>query len=114
VVLPKRSVVGVGSGLVIVITGSIVASEETVDELQRLAIEHVHRSRLEPGCLSHSVHRDVENPLRLVFFEQWTDMDAVLTHFAVPDSGAFVAAAADLSSEPPTLELYDATLLQRR
>jgi quinol monooxygenase YgiN len=99
---------------VIIITGSIVASEETVDELQRLAVVHVRRSRQEPGCLSHSVHRDVENPLRLVFFEQWADMDAVMTHFAVPESGAFVATAANLSSEPPSLELFDATLLQRR
>jgi quinol monooxygenase YgiN len=99
---------------VIIITGSIVASEATVDELQRLAIEHVRRSRLEPGCLSHSVHRDVENPLRLVFFEQWADMDAVMTHFAVPESGAFVATAAALSPEPPTLDLYDATLRQSR
>jgi quinol monooxygenase YgiN len=99
---------------VILITGSIVASEANVEELVRLALEHVRRSRQEPGCLSHSVHRDVENPLRLVFLEQWADMDAVTTHFAVPESGGFVATAAALSSEPPTLELYDATLLQRR
>jgi quinol monooxygenase YgiN len=107
-------VTGVGSGLVIIITGSIVASQETVDALQRLALEHVHRSRQEPGCLSHNVHRDVEDPLRLVFVEQWTDMDAVRTHFAVPDSGGFVATAARLSQSPPTLEVYDATLVQRR
>jgi quinol monooxygenase YgiN len=99
---------------VILITGSIVASDEHIEELMPLALEHVRRSRQEPGCLSHGVHRDVENPLRLIFFEKWADMDAVMTHFAVPESGAFVAAAANLSSEAPTLELYDATLLQRR
>jgi quinol monooxygenase YgiN len=107
-------VIGVRSDVVILITGSIVASEETVDELQRLALEHVRRSRLEPGCLSHGVHRDVENPLRLVFVEQWADMDAVRTHFAVPESGGFVATAAGLSQSAPTLEVYDATLLQSR
>jgi quinol monooxygenase YgiN len=107
-------VVGVGSGLVIIITGSIVASEQTVDELQRLALEHVHRSRLEPGCLSHAVHRDVENPLRLVFVEQWADMDAVMTHFAVPESGAFVATAANLSPEPPILEMFEAAPVKAR
>jgi quinol monooxygenase YgiN len=56
---------------VIVVTGSIQARPDTVDELIALSLEHVHRSRTEPGCLTHHVHRDVEDPLRLVFFEQW-------------------------------------------
>ena len=34
---------------------------------------HVRRSRTEPGCLFHAVHRDVEEPLRLVFVERWVD-----------------------------------------
>jgi quinol monooxygenase YgiN len=102
-------VVGVRSDLVVIITGSIVASEESIEELERLALDHVRRSRQEPGCESHTVFRDVENPLRLFFYEQWADMDAVMTHFAVPESRAFVATAATLSPEPPTLELFQAT-----
>jgi quinol monooxygenase YgiN len=35
----------------------------------------------EPGCISHAVHVDCENPLRLVFIEQWTDRAALLAHF---------------------------------
>ena len=64
--------------------------------------------------MSHAVHRDVENPLRLFFYEQWADMDAVMTHFAVPESGAFVAAAANLSPEPPTLAMFEATSVKGR
>jgi quinol monooxygenase YgiN len=93
----------------IIITGSVVGSEETIDELIRLGLEHVERSRLEPGCLSHGVARDVENPLRLVFAERWADLDAVRVHFAVPASGEFVRTAMALCESPPTLELYDAT-----
>ena len=37
------------------------------------------------------VHRDVEDPLRLVFLEHWTDVDALRAHFAVPASAAFVS-----------------------
>jgi quinol monooxygenase YgiN len=99
---------------VIIITGSITGSAETIDELERLALEHVHRSRQEPGCVSHTVFRDVENPLRLFFYEQWADMDAVMTHFAVPESGGFVATAANLSPEPPTLEMFQATPVNAR
>ena len=68
----------------IVVTGSVTARRETFEETRLLSLEHVHRSRSEPGCISHAVHVDCENPLRLVFVEQWADRAALATHFAVP------------------------------
>jgi quinol monooxygenase YgiN len=96
---------------VILVTGSVKARPEVRAELLQLSLEHVHRSRLEPGCLLHSVHHDVEDPSRLVFVEHWVDRDALLTHFRVPASRAFAKAAGDLAAEPPTLEIYDAELV---
>ena len=93
-------------------TGSIRARAESADEVERLALEHVRRSREEPGCLLHSVHRDVEDPLRFVFVEHWESADALRAHFAVPASGAFVEAAAALSDGPPTLSVYEATKIR--
>ena len=46
----------------IIVTGSAQVRAEAIDEALRLSLEHVHRSRTEPGCLLHSVHRDVEAP----------------------------------------------------
>lgn len=97
----------------IVVTGSVMARPETFDEVRRLSLEHVHRSRAECGCISHAVHVDCENPLRLVFFEQWADRDALATHFAVPASGEFVGALRSLATGPTMLELYDANRLER-
>jgi quinol monooxygenase YgiN len=91
----------------ILITGSFVATAESYDELETLSLAHVHRSRLEPGCLAHGVHRDVENPMRLVFFEKWQDRAAVDAHFAVPASGEFVQRAIALADGSPTLEIFD-------
>jgi quinol monooxygenase YgiN len=93
----------------IIIVGAITGAEATIDELIGLSLEHVRRSRLEPGCLSHEVARDVENPLRLVFTERWADMAAVKTHFAVPASGEFVRTAMAMGDAPPTLELFEAS-----
>jgi quinol monooxygenase YgiN len=70
----------------IVVTGSVTARPDSLEEVRRLSLEHVQRSRQEPGCISHAVHVDCENPLRLVFFEQWADRAALLAHFAVPAS----------------------------
>lgn len=92
----------------IVVTGTISAKPESLEEVLAMSLEHVRRSRLEPGCLLHSVHRDVEDPNRLVFLEHWADRDALLTHFAVPASRAFGKAAEQLSSERSTMTVYDA------
>ena len=94
-------------GAMILITGSLTARPETYDALETLSLAHVHRSRLEPGCLSHAVHRDVENPLRLVFIEQWADQAAVDAHFAVPEAGEFVTQAMELCDGSPTLKVYE-------
>ena len=97
----------------IVVTGCMTARQDTFDEARRLSLEHVHRSRLEPGCISHAVHVDCENPLKLVFFEQWADRAALLAHFAVPASRDFVRALQPLAAAATTIELYDATRLER-
>ena len=97
----------------IVVTGSVTAKPDTFDEVRRLSLEHVHRSRKEPGCISHAVQVDCENPLRLVFLEQWADRAALLTHFAVPASRDFVRALQSLAAAATTIEIYDATKVDR-
>jgi quinol monooxygenase YgiN len=96
----------------IIVTGSVVATPEHADEVLRLSLEHVRRSRLEPGCISHDVHHHAEDRTRLVFVERWADRDALTAHFAVPESRAFARALRTLSSEPTTIELYEATPVQ--
>ena len=83
----------------IIVTGSCKVKPDQVDEAVRVSLEHVHRSRTEPGCLLHSVHRDVEDPTRLVFLEHWADNDALSAHFAVPESLAFVTRLSELAAE---------------
>jgi|SRR5580692_3738812 quinol monooxygenase YgiN len=97
----------------IVVTGSVTAREDSLTEIRKLSLDHVHRSRKEAGCISHAVHLDCENPLRLVFIEQWADRAALLAHFSVPASRDFVRALQPLASAATTIELYDATRLEK-
>jgi quinol monooxygenase YgiN len=97
----------------IVVTGSVTAREDSFNEARKLSLEHVHRSRQEPGCISHAVHVDCETPMRLVFFEQWADRAALSAHFAVPASRDFVRALQPLAAAATTIELYDATRLEK-
>jgi quinol monooxygenase YgiN len=93
----------------ILVTGSVQARPEHLAEVLAVSLEHVHRSRAEPGCLLHTVHQDVEDPNRVVFVEHWEDADALRAHFGVPASGEFVTALAALSDGTPTIQIYDAT-----
>ena len=92
----------------ILVTGSVVARADTLENIRDLSLAHVRRSRAEPGCLSHSVHADCENPLKLVFVEQWADAAALRAHFAVPASRAFVRAIRALAAEETEMFVYEA------
>jgi len=91
---------------VIIVLGRVDTTPETVDEALALSLAHVHRSRREPGCLAHAVHRDAEDPYRLVFVERWADREALDAHFRVPESAAFVAALTPLAAGEPAIEIY--------
>jgi quinol monooxygenase YgiN len=96
----------------IVVTGSVTAREDSLDQVRALSLEHVDRSRKEAGCISHAVHVDCENPQRLVFIEQWADRAALSAHFAVPASRNFVRALQPLTAANSTIEIYDATRVE--
>ena len=93
----------------IVVHGSVVIRAERLDDAVRLSLEHVHRSRGEPGCLSHAVHVDCEQPRRLVFVETWADEASLRQHFQVPASRAFVAELAAMAEVAPDMTIYSAT-----
>jgi quinol monooxygenase YgiN len=96
----------------IIVTGGILAKTDTLDKLLALSLEHVRRSRTEPGCLAHALHQDYENPLRLVFVEEWSDRQALAAHFALPASHAFVKAVSPLAAEPPQMNIYEAAAIE--
>lgn len=96
----------------VIVTGTVQGRPDTVDQLLEVSLAHVRRSRQEPGCLHHAVHRDAEDPLRLVFLEQWSDTDALRAHFQVPESGAFVRELTQLSASSPEMTVYEAEPLR--
>lgn len=92
----------------LIVTGRIQARSDTVDQVLALSLAHVRRSRQEPGCLAHSVHRDCEDALRLVFVERWADADALRADFRVPASRQFVLEISVLAASPPEMSIYEA------
>ncbi|MFK7862786.1 MAG: putative quinol monooxygenase [Pseudohongiellaceae bacterium] len=90
----------------IVVIGSVTIREESQAEALQHSKVHVSRSRLEPGCISHDVTIDADNPNRLVFVERWQTMEDLEQHFQVPESSEFVALIAKLATIAPSMQLY--------
>ena len=93
----------------IIVLGSVAATAAGFDAALLLSQQHVQRSRAEPGCLAHAVHRDTEQPLRLVFVERWADLQMLQTHMRVPESRGFIKALLPLLAQPPQMTVYEAT-----
>ena len=89
----------------LIVTGSVTARPETSEALLRAALDHVRRSRTEPGCLSHGVYADCEDPLRLFFYEEWADRPALDAHFAQAGSQAFMAAVRELAARSTAVRI---------
>ncbi len=94
----------------IIVHGAIEIDPQHWEQAMELSLEHVERSRQEPGCISHTVHIDAEDPNRLVFFEEWENMDALQAHFQVPESGQFVEALKSLSVSDPEMRIFESQL----
>lgn len=92
----------------IIVTGHVIASEANREEMLRISLEHVHRSRGEPGCIEHGVYVDAENPLKLHFFERWADEAALGAHFALPASREFAKRLRALADDPGAMHVYTA------
>ena len=86
----------------IIVTGSITAKPDGYDALLAASLAHVRRSRSEDGCISHAVRIDAEDPMKLVFFEEWRDLPALKAHFLTPGIRDLMAAIREhsLASEP--------------
>ena len=93
----------------IIVWGSIETTAEALTEVLELSLEHVRRSRREPGCITHSVQVDAENPNRLVFYEEWQSMSHLKAHFSVPAAVRFIRSVSRKATVAPVMKLYEAS-----
>lgn len=90
----------------IVVTGHVLTNAENRAVIEAEGVAHCRRSGAEPGCIAYNCHYDVEEPDRLVFVEKWVDAAALIAHFVLPESAAFVRSITALPSEPPQMQIY--------
>ncbi len=72
------------------IVATIVAKAENDAEVLSALRSLVDHTRLEEGCISYVLHRDIKNPLSYTMIEVWRDSDAIASHNASEHLMAFV------------------------
>ncbi len=65
----------------------------------------------EPGCLRFDYYTSVEDPLKVVFVEEWESMDALQAHFATPSFTQFIDGFLACLEGPPDIRIFEATKL---
>jgi quinol monooxygenase YgiN len=96
----------------IIVIGNVQVKDGCLPQALALSVEHVVRSRSEPGCVSHNVSQDAQDPMRLLFVEEWKDQAALLQHFKVPESRAFAKQLAGFAAQAPSMVVYNATAVE--
>jgi quinol monooxygenase YgiN len=95
----------------VIVLGNVQVVPHRLQQALAISREHVARSRAEPGCVSHAVYEDPDQPNHLVFVEQWASEEALQAHFAVPASVDFVNALAAMAAGRPRIRMYKAAEL---
>jgi quinol monooxygenase YgiN len=96
----------------IIVWGSVEVTAADIDAALSISLEHVRLSRQEPGCISHAVHIDAENPNHLIFNEEWHDVAALHTHFELAESIAFAKAISAIAIKRPEIRIFEAARLK--
>ena len=65
-----------------VVCSQLLLKEGTQDAVLAVIPEIVAASRQEPGCLLYLAHRHLEDPRRIMFYEQYVDEAAFQAHVA--------------------------------
>jgi quinol monooxygenase YgiN len=90
----------------IVITGQAAIAADKLEAFRPVAERQVTLSRKEEGCLNYGYYEDAMAPGTFLFYEEWKDQAAVDFHFAQDYCLEFMAAAGELSSTPPKVNIH--------
>jgi quinol monooxygenase YgiN len=88
------------------VIGTVVAKDETRDELRRLLTEQVAPSRAEAGCIRYDFHVDVDDPNVFVFYENWCSRAELDAHLKTPHLQPLFSRLEELLARPVEVRFY--------
>lgn len=79
-----------------VVIATVVAKNESAEQLRGELLKLVASTRQEDGCINYTLHQDNENPAVFMFHETWESPAHLASHIASGHYRAYAAAAESL------------------
>ncbi len=90
----------------IIVHGTIPVKAEARDEALDLARTMAAATRVEPGCLSYDFYVGLTEPNKLMLFQEWESMEALMAHFKTEHMDAFLRELPELLDGEITTRRY--------
>lgn len=90
----------------IIVHGTIPVKQEVRDEALDLARTMAAATRVEPGCVSYDFYVGLTEPNKLMLFQEWESMEALMAHFKTDHMEAFLRELPELLDGEITTRRY--------
>jgi quinol monooxygenase YgiN len=87
--------------------GTVVAKDETREELRKILADQVAPTRSEPGCVNYDFHVDVKDPNVFVFYENWRGREDLEAHLKAPHLKPLFGRLQELLARPLEMRFLD-------
>lgn len=87
----------------IVVTALVQVRPDQVDTALSALETAITATHGEPGCITYALHRDLEDPSRLVIIEKWASAEALAEHGETPHLKQLFTDLGPLLAAPPTI-----------
>ncbi len=91
----------------IVIIASFKAKAGQEKELEEVLTSIIPDVQTEPGTVEYTVHRSAADPGQFLFYEKYTDQDALTFHGSTPYFKAFGGKMKGLLDGKPQITIYE-------
>jgi quinol monooxygenase YgiN len=89
----------------IYVVATLTVRPETRAELIAAANLSIAETRKEAGNIAYDMHESVTDPAKLVFVEQWDNVEALAAHGKSAHMKAFGRVAVNCMTAPPRIEV---------
>lgn len=90
----------------ITVVAKITSREGKERETKSALMTLLKPTRQEEGCLQYDLHSSSENPGEFLFFERWTNKEALAKHLETPHILALRARGEELLAKPTEITIW--------
>ncbi len=90
-----------------VVVAELIAIEGKEGEMEKALLAIIPDVKGEEGTLIYTLHRDMSDPTKFLFYEKYTDADALTVHSSTPHFKALFKTIKPLLAKEPKIGMYE-------